>query len=104
MRSIPTATPIILTADERTALEALAHSRKSEARMRDRARIVLLAADGLASLSTKSASATAGHANSAGQAVKSSLPPLRRRSRQGQYRSRPNPRFCFLVSKRRAER
>ena len=49
MRSIPAATPITLTADERTALEALAHARKSEARMRDRARIVLLAADGLAS-------------------------------------------------------
>jgi len=49
MRSIPAATPITLTADERAALEALANARKSEARMRDRARIVLLAADGLAS-------------------------------------------------------
>src|SRR5579883_3519447 len=49
MRRIPSATPITLTADERTALEALANSRKSEARMRDRARIVLLAAEGLAS-------------------------------------------------------
>jgi transposase len=38
-----------LTAEERQALEALALSRKSEARMRERARIVLLAADGLAS-------------------------------------------------------
>ena len=49
MRTIPPATPITLTADERMALEALANSRKSEARMRDRARIVLLAAEGLAS-------------------------------------------------------
>lgn len=49
MRSISPATPIILTVEERAALEALAKSRKSEARMRDRARIVLLAADGLAS-------------------------------------------------------
>ena len=49
MRKIPPATPITLTADERQALEALASSRKSEARMRDRARIVLLAADGMAS-------------------------------------------------------
>ena len=49
MRTIPPATPITLTTDERAALEALAHSRKSEARMRDRARIVLLAAEGLAS-------------------------------------------------------
>jgi transposase len=49
MRRIPRATPITLAADERQALEALAGSRKSEARMRDRARIVLLAAAGLAS-------------------------------------------------------
>jgi transposase len=49
MRKIPPATPITLTADERQALEALASSRKSEARMRDRARIVLLAAEGMAS-------------------------------------------------------
>jgi transposase len=38
-----------LTAGERQALKALANSRKSEARMRDRAQIVLLAADGMAS-------------------------------------------------------
>jgi transposase len=49
MRSISPATPIILDCEERAALEALANSRRSEARMRDRARIVLLAADGLAS-------------------------------------------------------
>ena len=52
MRKIPQATPITLTSEERRALEALealAGSRKSEARMRDRARIVLLAADGMAS-------------------------------------------------------
>lgn len=49
MRTIPPATPITLSTDERAALEALANSRKSEARMRDRARIVLLAAGGLAS-------------------------------------------------------
>ena len=48
MRIIPCATTITLTAEERTALEALARSTKSEVRMRDRARIVLLAADGLA--------------------------------------------------------
>lgn len=49
MRTIPPATPITLTADERLTLTALANSRKSEARMRERARIVLLAAEGLAS-------------------------------------------------------
>jgi|SRR5882724_1566445 transposase len=49
MRKVPQATPITLTADERRVLEALVGSRKSEARMRDRARIVLLAADGMAS-------------------------------------------------------
>jgi len=49
MRTIPDATKITLTAEERQALEALAGSRKSEARMRERARIVLLATSGLAS-------------------------------------------------------
>jgi transposase len=43
------ATPIVLTEEEQRALEALAGSRKSEARMRDRARIVLLAAAGMGS-------------------------------------------------------
>lgn len=47
--AIPPATPITLTSEERRALQALASSRKSEARMLERARIVLLAADGLAS-------------------------------------------------------
>jgi transposase len=46
MRTILPATEITLTAEERQALEALAGSRKSEARMRERARIVLLAAAG----------------------------------------------------------
>ena len=45
---IPEATPIALTADERATLEALSRSSKSEVRMRQRARIVLLAADGAA--------------------------------------------------------
>ena len=48
MRSIPSATAIDLTADERKALEALVRSTKTEVRLRDRARIVLLAADGAA--------------------------------------------------------
>jgi transposase len=49
MKPIPQATVVSLTAEERRALEALAGSRKSEARMRERARIVLLAASGLGS-------------------------------------------------------
>jgi transposase len=49
MKIIPQATRIDLTAQERQALDALATSRKSEARMRDRARIILLAAAGLGS-------------------------------------------------------
>lgn len=49
MRVIPPATPITLTDEERRKLEMLAGSRKSEARMRERARIVLLAANGLPS-------------------------------------------------------
>src|ERR1700733_2687333 len=48
-KPIPQATVIALTIEERKALEALAGSRKSEARMRDRARIVLLAASGIGS-------------------------------------------------------
>ncbi len=46
---IPPATPITLTDEERQELEALTGSRKSEARMQERARIVLLAASGLPS-------------------------------------------------------
>jgi transposase len=46
MSSIPEATPIALTAEERTELERLARSTKSEHRLRQRARIVLMAADG----------------------------------------------------------
>jgi transposase len=48
MRSIPEATSIILTDAERTELEGLARSRKTEHRLRQRARIVLLAAEGMA--------------------------------------------------------
>jgi transposase len=48
-KPIPQATTIALTVEERKALEAIAGSRKSEARMRDRARVVLLAASGTGS-------------------------------------------------------
>jgi transposase len=44
MRSIPEATPIILTEAERAELEDLVRSTKTEHRLRQRARIVLLAA------------------------------------------------------------
>src|SRR5438094_6475121 len=49
MRGIPEATPITLTNEERAELEGLARSTKTEHRLRQRARIVLLAADGVAS-------------------------------------------------------
>src|ERR1700751_1349600 len=49
MKIIPAATPIALTPEERQVLEALANSRKAEAGMRDRARIVLLASTSMAS-------------------------------------------------------
>jgi hypothetical protein len=48
MKAIPDATPITLTEEERAMLEALKGSTKSQARMRDRARIVFLAAAGAA--------------------------------------------------------
>ena len=48
MKLIPCATAITLTAEERTVLETLSRSTKSEVRMRTRARIVLLAAGGAA--------------------------------------------------------
>jgi transposase len=48
MSGIPEATPIILTKDEWTELAALSRSTKTEHRLRQRARIVLLAAEGLA--------------------------------------------------------
>jgi transposase len=47
MKIVPCATVITLSTDERAVLEALSRSTKSEARMRFRARIVLLAADGM---------------------------------------------------------
>jgi transposase len=46
MSGIPEATPIELTSEERTELERLARSTRSEHRLRQRARIVLMAADG----------------------------------------------------------
>src|SRR2546430_17698534 len=49
MSGIPEATAIILTAAERTELDGLARSTKTEHRLRQRARIVLLASEGLAS-------------------------------------------------------
>jgi transposase len=48
MNGIPEATPIELTEEERTELEGLARSTKTEHRLRQRARIVLLAAEGAA--------------------------------------------------------
>jgi len=48
MSGIPEATPIILTEEERAKLDGLARSSKTEHRFRQRAGIVLLAADGMA--------------------------------------------------------
>src|SRR5215831_18981259 len=49
MNGIPEATPIRLMEEERAELLSLARSTKTEYRMRQRARIVLLAAEGMAS-------------------------------------------------------
>src|SRR5262245_11165507 len=49
MNGIPEATPIRLTEEERAELLSLGRSTKTEYRMRQRARIVLLAAEGMAS-------------------------------------------------------
>ena len=46
MSGIPEATPIELTVEERIELERLARSTKTEHRMRQRSRIVLMAAEG----------------------------------------------------------
>src|SRR5271166_2538323 len=48
MKSVPEATPILLTKQERAELAALARSTKTQRWLRQRARIVLLSADGLA--------------------------------------------------------
>src|ERR1700736_743766 len=48
MNGLPDAPPIILTEAERTELEALARSTKPEYRLRQRARVVLGAAEGVA--------------------------------------------------------
>jgi hypothetical protein len=49
MSGIPEVTPIRLTEVERAELLSLARSTKTEYRLRQRARIVLLAVDGMAS-------------------------------------------------------
>ena len=49
MSGIPEATAIILTKAERSELEGLVRSTKTEHRLRQRARIVLFAAEGMAS-------------------------------------------------------
>jgi transposase len=49
MNGIPEATAIVLTNEERSELDSLARSTKTEHRLRQRARIVLMAADGVAS-------------------------------------------------------
>jgi transposase len=49
MSGIPEATPVVLTMEERADLDRLARSTRTEHRLRQRARIVLLAADGIAS-------------------------------------------------------
>src|SRR5258708_31227687 len=49
MSGIPEATAINLSTEERAELEGLACSTKTEHRLRQRARIVLFAADGMAS-------------------------------------------------------
>jgi transposase len=48
MSSLPDATPVILTPEERAELEGLARSRKTEHRTRLKARVVLMAAEGTA--------------------------------------------------------
>src|SRR5258705_13460517 len=48
MTSIPDATNVLLTEEERAELDALARSAKTEHRLGQRARIVLLAAEGVA--------------------------------------------------------
>jgi hypothetical protein len=49
MWKVSTAAPITLAGEERQAVEALAGSRKSNARMQEPARIVLLVAKGMVS-------------------------------------------------------
>ena len=63
MKAIPQATTIALTIKERIELEALAGSRKSEARMHDRARILLLAASGTGSRAALEVGCTPGPAS-----------------------------------------
>src|SRR5258708_38452160 len=48
MSGVPEATAIVLTEAERVELDGLARSTRTEYRLRQRARIVLLAAEGLA--------------------------------------------------------
>jgi len=64
MTSIPEATPIVLTQEERAELDALARSTRTQYRLRQRARIVLLAADGMPTRAIgRAASCTTGTAS-----------------------------------------
>jgi hypothetical protein len=77
MSGIPEATPIELTSEERGELEGLARSTKAEHRTRQRARIVLLATEGVATRAIgRAAGCTTGTASVAGA--------LRRAARDGQ--------------------
>ena len=73
MSSIPEATAIRLADEERCELERLARSRKTEHQLRQRSRIVLMAADGAATRAiARAVGCTIGRANKWGCAMPSS--------------------------------
>src|SRR5258705_1221409 len=75
MTSIQEATAIILTEAERAELEALARSTKTQYRLRQRARIVLLAAGGMA---TRAIGREAGCTTGTASKWRGGFPPKRR--------------------------
>src|ERR1700746_3729281 len=99
MKSIPAATPITLTKEEHAELEGLARSTKTEHRLRQRARIVLLSAAGLA---TRAIGREGGRHAAAGVVGPRSTKPAfeamspnirpRRTSASGPYSTGPFPR------------
>src|SRR5258708_33231138 len=91
MKSIREATAITLTNEERTELEGLARSTKTEHRLRQRARIVLLSADGLA---TRAIGRAVGCTTGTASKWRGGAPPRRVWRRRPQQERREEPKHA----------
>src|SRR5436305_11337610 len=105
MSGIPEATVIILTAAERTELEGLARSTKTQHRLRQRARIILLAAGGMASRAIgREVRCTTGTASKwrvrYGQRRRAGLDETGKRGAEPKYTAQTDNRILALLDRR----